>query len=132
MVLFMDLTQLTTADFNKLEKLIEKKERLLGQIKEIDQTLASPTLSKPALKAKPEEKSTATKTVPQAKGGRQNNLTELIVTELKAAGKKGIHIKELAENLGTKRGNINAWIYSTGKKVRELNKLGKGMFGWNK
>ena len=66
------------------------------------------------------EKATATK---PARRKRRKNLKGAILKFLAAQGKKGAHVKVIADKLGTKPKNITAWIFSTGKKVKGLKKV---------
>ncbi len=54
---------------------------------------------------------------------RRKNLTLAILHFLGSRGKKGAHVKLIAEKVGTKPANITAWIYSTGRKVKGLKKV---------
>lgn len=58
-----------------------------------------------------------------ARRKRRKNLKEGILNFLSAQGKKGAHVKAIADKLGTKPANITAWIFSTGKKVKGLKKV---------
>ncbi len=58
-----------------------------------------------------------------ARRKRRKNLKEGILKFLSAQGKKGAHVKVIAEKLGSKAANITAWIFSTGKKVKGLKKV---------
>jgi len=53
----------------------------------------------------------------------RKNLKAGILKFLAAQGKKGAHVKVIADAVGTKPVNITAWIFSTGKKVKELKKV---------
>lgn len=54
---------------------------------------------------------------------RRKNLKEAILKFLATQGKKGAHVKVIAEKVGSKPVNITAWIFSTGKKVKGLKKV---------
>jgi len=55
--------------------------------------------------------------------GKRGALGEAITKVLSVAGKKGIHVKEIADKVGTKPQNVTAWMYTTGKsKVKNLGK----------
>ena len=57
-------------------------------------------------------------------------LKERIVQILKAAGKSGVKVKDVATKLGTSYGNISVWFHTTAKKVKEIKKVGPGRFAW--
>ena len=58
-----------------------------------------------------------------ARRKRRKNLKEAILKFLATQGKRGAHVKVIADKLGTKPANITAWIFSTGKKVKGLKKV---------
>jgi hypothetical protein len=41
-----------------------------------------------------------------------------------------MRVKDLAVRLGTSYGNITSFFQSTGKKIREIKKAGRGRFAW--
>ena len=57
-------------------------------------------------------------------------LKERIVRTLKAAGKSGATVKDLAAKLGTNYGNISVWFHTTAKGVQEIKKVAPGRFAW--
>ena len=54
-------------------------------------------------------------------------LKERIVGALKAAGKSGATVKDLAAKLGKGSGNVSVWFHTTGKGIREIKKVAPGM-----
>jgi hypothetical protein len=58
-----------------------------------------------------------------ARRKRRKNLKEGILNFLASKGKKGAHVKAIADAVGSKAVNITAWIFSTGKKVKGLKKV---------
>jgi hypothetical protein len=50
--------------------------------------------------------------------------TESVIIELKAAGKEGVRVKDLATRRSTNYGNMSAFFGFTGKKV------GRGHYAW--
>ena len=57
-------------------------------------------------------------------------LKERIVGTLKAAGKSGATVKDLAAKLGKSYGNISVWFHTTGKNMKEIKKVEPGRFAW--
>ena len=53
-----------------------------------------------------------------------------IVGALKAAGKSGVTIKDLASKLGKSYGSINVWLRTTAKGIKEIKKVEPGRFAW--
>ena|SRR5206468_5959185 len=60
----------------------------------------------------------------------RGQLKERIVHTLKAAGKPGVTVKDLASKLGTSYGNISVWFHTTAKGVKEIKKVEPGRFAW--
>jgi len=57
-------------------------------------------------------------------------MKDLIVGALKAAGKPGATIKDLAAKLGKNYANISVWFHTTGKGIKEIKKVEPGKFTW--
>ena len=57
-------------------------------------------------------------------------LKERIVGTLKAAGKFGVTVKDLAAKLGKSYGNISVWFHTTAKGIKEIKKVEPGRFAW--
>ena len=57
-------------------------------------------------------------------------LKEAIVAELQKAGAVGVSVSAVAQTLGVKESNVKAWFYATGKKIKNVKKVGRGVFGW--
>jgi len=60
----------------------------------------------------------------------RGQLKERIIRTLKAAGKPGVTVKDLASRLGTSYGNISVWFRTTAKRVKEVKKVAPGRFAW--
>ena len=60
----------------------------------------------------------------------RGQLKERIIRTLKAAGKPGVTVKDLASKLGTSYGNISVWFRTTAKGVKEVKKVAPGRFAW--
>jgi hypothetical protein len=61
---------------------------------------------------------------------RRKNLKGAILKFLAAQGKKGAHVKVIADAVRSKPANITAWIFSTGKKVKELKKVAPATYAF--
>jgi hypothetical protein len=122
----MDLTTLTSSDLRNLQALLEKKENLLAQVKQINAALQgfgeSPAATggrKPATGAKP---------VARAPRGA---LKAKVIAAIQAAGKNGIHIRELARKIGVKERNLSVWFFSTGKAVKQIKRIKPATYAWS-
>ena len=64
------------------------------------------------------------------KAKEKSPLKERIVGTLKAVGKSGVTVKDMASKLGTSYGNINVWFHTTAKGMKEIKKVEPGRFAW--
>lgn len=122
----MSLENLTSAKLGGLIALVEKREALQKELAKIENAIQTalgavgssratrPKAGRPAAKKQ------------NGKRGRRGALKEAILTELKAAGGKGLSAKELSAKLGVKNQNIHVWFSSTGKTVKGLKKNKEG------
>ncbi|MFZ4775151.1 MAG: hypothetical protein ACOYM3_07305 [Terrimicrobiaceae bacterium] len=119
----MEFKHITSQSLRRLLSLTEKKEQLIKGIQDVENEIArtisgaatsvvkaveSVTPSKP--KSKRSRKS-------KAKSAKTGGLKERILALLDAAGDQGLRVKEIAEKLGSKSGNISVWFSTTGKKL---------------
>ena len=138
----MNLTTLTSRDLSRIQKLIERKELLTQQVAEINSELEAMEsgVSQPArvvthangAAAAPSARKIAKAVTIKKRKGKtvRGQLKEMIAGELKSAGNQGMRVKDLAAKLGTSYGNITAFFQSTGKKIKEIKKIGRGQFAW--
>jgi len=61
---------------------------------------------------------------------RRGGLKERIIRALRAAGDKGVTVKDLAGRLGKSYGNVSVWFHTTGKGVKEIEKVAPGKYAW--
>jgi AraC-like DNA-binding protein len=57
-------------------------------------------------------------------------LKDAIIQELKSTGNQGINLKDLASKLGATSTQLSIWFGTTGKKMKEIVKLGRGQYAW--
>lgn len=76
---------------------------------------------------KVEKAPVAAKTPVAAKSGKKGGVKEQIVALLEKAGAKGISVKDIAEKLDVKPGNIHVWFATTGKSVG-VDKVAPGVY----
>lgn len=122
----MNLSSISASDFVKIAKLLKVKDALLAKIAAIDEELATfeeggRTGGKTTRSARASGKA------PRAKRGA---LKETIIDLLKKAGKEGLSVKDIAAKTGVKGANIHAWFFTTGKKIKEIKKVGKSTHAW--
>jgi hypothetical protein len=75
----------------------------------------------PASKKSPGKRNTRPK-------GKRGQLAASIIEALKTAGKAGMKLRDLAEKLGTKYGNLSVWFATTGKKNKAIKKIGEAHY----
>jgi hypothetical protein len=131
----MDISLINSQSLLRLLSLTERKEeilQLLGKIDdEIRKTLqggvsvevleiaSAPKTAAPALKQPAAPKAPAAKPAKakKARKGKSGGLKERILALLEEAGSRGLRVKEIAEKLNAKSGNISVWFSTTGKKL---------------
>ena len=108
----MNLSSLSSNDLKQIAKLLDQREKLQAQVDKINSKIeafgSGGTGRKPAKK--------------------RGALKETIISTLKAAGKEGLKVREIADIIGAKPVNIHAWFNSTGKKVEGIKKLKTGKY----
>jgi hypothetical protein len=52
------------------------------------------------------------------------------VRALKAAGKEGVTVTDLAQKLGARYNNISIWFLRAGKKLKAIKKVGPARYAW--
>jgi hypothetical protein len=128
----MNLSSLTSADLKQIAKLLERRERLLSEISNINTELDGYAVSmtgQPALSSSRYRFGV----VPAIQGGRakRGELKDTILEILKTAGKSGVSLQEISARAGVKPMNVSAWFAATGKKFPEIQKAGRGIYRWN-
>jgi hypothetical protein len=123
----MNLTSLTTGQFKQIIKLMKQKEALEARAAKIDAQLAAfegGAAAKPA-PVKPGRK-------PGRKVARapRGAFKAEVVNALKAAGKSGLSVGELAKKLGVTSARMFNWFYATGKNVSQIKPAGKARYAW--
>jgi hypothetical protein len=138
----MNITNISSNALKNLIKLTQRKEGLLNEIQKIESQLASLITGKPArttgkrrgrpAKAKkagrPAKAAKATKGRSSAKRAPRGQIKKKILAALKAAGDAGMKVTDLSKKIGVKNANVHVWFSSTGKKLPEIKRVGKGHF----
>ena len=125
----MDISLINSQSLFHLLGLTEKKEELLqileqiddeiirtlkgGISVEVDDVAPAPASVPPAPKAKPAPAKPAKKAKPAKSGGLKDRILALLET----AGDAGLKVREIADKLGSKPGNIAVWFSTTGKNI---------------
>lgn len=126
------LIDISSATLRKMVKLSERKEALMSQIQELDRQMAA--LQEPAVESFEVPARAGRSFVRAGAGGRskpraaRGALKAKIVGALRAAGARGLTIRELSEKLGVKPANLYVWFNGTGRKTRGVKKLGPARY----
>jgi hypothetical protein len=135
----MNLTNINTNALRNLIKLTQRKESLLNEIQKIESQLASLLTGKavrstgkrrgrPAKAKKADRPAKATKGRSSGKRAPRGQIKKKILAALKAAGDAGMKVTDLSKKIGVKNANVHVWFSSTGKKLPEIKRVGKGHF----
>ena len=131
----MSLSNLSSAQLAHLIGLIKEKESLQAKLEKVDSALKSLESGKPAGKKrgrKPGRPAGLKVKVKKGKPGKRGKrLKAPLLKALTAAGASGITVKELAAKLKVKPGNIFSWFYTTGKKIKGINKVGEAKYAYS-
>jgi DNA invertase Pin-like site-specific DNA recombinase len=119
----MSLTSLSSADFKRIIKLLEVKEKLQAQLAKVDQELTR-------ISGEPAGKKGKTGTPKPVRKQPRGQVKRAIVELLKAGGREGVTVKEVAARLGVSAGRVYTWFYSTGKNVSQIKKIGEARYRW--
>lgn len=119
----MNLTHITSQSLRRLLSLTDKKEQLLKSIEDVENEIkkalvgAEAAVVKAVTPAKAKTKKSRKSKSRKSKTGKPGGLKEQILALLESAGDQGLKVKEIAEKLGAKAGNISVWFSTTGKKL---------------
>ena len=102
-----------------------KKETLVAQLEKLERELAAYSGGQGQGQA---VKLTGRKEKKSATGRGQ--LKAQILSALQAAGKMGLTVKDLAVKAGTKPANVYSWFYATGRKIKNIKKVGEARYAW--
>ena len=127
MTLSMSIINLSLTELRSALRLLEQRNDLLQQVAEVDRQLAALEGGKPAPAPQPVA---ATKPVARAKAGGRRKLKDEVISLLQSAGASGMTVGELAGRLGVGVNRIFTWFYATGKKVKQIKKIGNAQYRW--
>lgn len=96
----------------------------IPQIKKIDRGLyrwEGPSVGNPPITKSPKIGKTK-------RSGKHGAIKAQVVATLKAAGSKGLTVRDLAAKIGVKQTNLSVWFSTTGKKNKSIKKVGPGHY----
>ena len=146
----MSLNNITSAELRQLISIVERKERVQEELREIESKLStyvSPESTTPSTRTprrtrksravraskQPLEVKAPKSKVQQAEsetGQRRGALKDSILAALQKADGAGIAIKDLSRTLGVKAQNLHVWFSSTGRKVKGVTKVSAGRWAY--
>lgn len=153
----MSLTDISPSVLREVLRLHEKKEKLQDEIKEIDARIDKIGAESGAVSSAPAKrrgrprkasrkragKRAGKRAVKQAasaaprkavkrgrSAGRSGTLKDKVIDVLQSAGAQGMKVSDLARAVKSKPQNLFVWFNSTGKKLREVQKIGPGHYRW--
>jgi len=133
----MALSNLSSSQLAHLIQLIKEKESLQAKLDRVNATLQSLEGGRAVPKrrgrkpGRPAGVKTGAKKGAGRKKGRGKRLKEPLLNLLKNAGSSGITVKELSAKLKVKPSNIFSWFYTTGKKIKGINKVGEAKYAYS-
>jgi hypothetical protein len=119
----MSLSSLSSADLTRLIQLVKDKEAIQAKLAKVERALD-------ALQNGTEPKELATVKRGPRRRRRRAAMKDALLKALQAAGKGGLSVKELAVRIKAKPASVSVWFYTTGKKVKGLNKIGAGRYAY--
>ena len=124
----LNLTELTSADLKNIVELVDQKEILNATLASINAELVSFESGQPAVTTmgKLGRKPGPAKAPRAARGSVKAAIIQLV----QGAGATGITVKDIAARLGVKYNGVFTWFYNTGKKLKEIRKVGPGTYAW--
>ena len=143
----MSLNNISSAELRRLISIVERKERVQEELREIESKLSTYVSPEPtipstrtlrrvrklrAVRASKQVKAPKAK-LQQAESkssARRGALKVSILAALQKADGAGIAIKDLSKTLGVKAQNLHVWFSSTGRKVKGITKVSAGRWAY--
>jgi hypothetical protein len=120
----MSFSSLTSAQLHRLIELVKEKEALQNKLAQVERSLADMESGEVT-----KDESPAKRRGPR-RGRRRVALKDGLLKTLRAAGKEGLSVKELAARLKAKPASVSVWFYTTGKRIKGIKKVGKARFAY--
>jgi len=140
----MDLTKLTAKEFGRIVKLLRRKESLEKKLGQVERSVAKVVGAGASFVARRAKRIAAGRgrrgRPPGRRGrpsarkstgrkfGRRGGLRQVVLAQLKRAGKTGLKIKDLAGKMNIQRQRLDTWFYQNVKKIQGLKKIGPGHY----
>ena len=118
----MSLSALSSSHLQELVHLLAEKSAIQAQLAKVDAALNALDAGEGTVSRVPGKR--------RQKRRRRGGLKEAILEQLRAAGKPGVAVKEIAASIGANTASVAVWFYTTGKKMKEIKKVGRGQFSF--
>ncbi len=123
------LTDISSATLRKMVKLSERKEALMSEIQELDRQMTALEGEADEAKRIPRKGLIRSKTRGNSGTRMQRGaLKAKILSALRAAGTRGMTIRQLSEKAGVKPANLYVWFNGTGRRTAGLKKMGPAQY----
>ena len=122
----MDIKHITSDSLRRLLSLTTKKEQLIKAVSDVENEIASALKGAVTTAVEVAEAVTPFKPRKKSKGSKPGGLKDRILALLEVAGDEGVRVKDIAEKLAAKPGNIAVWFSTTGKAITR--KVAPGRF----
>jgi len=119
----MALAHLSAVQLDHLLELVKQKEALQAKLKEVERSLQRLMEGSTA-------KPTGVRGTRKKRRQPRGKLKQGILGVLSSAGKRGLTVRELAEQLKAKPTSVSVWFYTTGKNTEGIKKVGKARFAY--
>lgn len=128
----MDFNSLTRTDIDRLTKLITERDAVKARLADISNILGGGTSAGSAFVASaPKTRGKAKRAAKTAKPRKtRGTVKEAVVELLKSAPPSGISVENIATALKRKPASLHVWFYTTGKTIKEIKKIGRGIYAW--
>ncbi|MBM4454960.1 MAG: hypothetical protein FJ411_01050 [Verrucomicrobia bacterium] len=131
---------MTAKEFGRIVKLLRRKESLEKKLGQVERSVAKVVGVGASMVARRARRIASGRSRIGRRGrpkgrrstgrkfGRRGGLRNVVLKQLKRAGKAGLKIKDLAGKLNIQRQRLDTWFYQNIKKVRGLKKVGPGHY----
>ena len=131
----MQPNPLAGLSLQQLKRAVAIREKIAGLEEELDRILGGEPVGKGSAQRRKGLRRAASrgrvsKAVQSRMASPRGGLKGRIIRALRVAGDKGVTVKDLAGKLGKSYGNISVWFHTTGKGVKEIQKVAPGKFAW--
>jgi hypothetical protein len=121
---YMNMNHLSSKDLKKALKLLERKESHQARIAAIERQIDE------LCGAQGRTEIQVAKAPRAVASGKRGQVKEAIIGLLQKTGSNGISLKEICRRLDLSQSRLNSWLHSTGSKIGEIKKVGRGEYAW--